>query len=57
MAPFLKRLYSRNKLQALFLHERKNKTLLCIGLVVNDRYFVFLKIALTVGTKKLNMFL
>ena len=57
MASFLKRLYSRNKLQALFLHERKNKTLLCIGLVVNDRYFVFLKIALTVGTKKLNMFL
>ena len=51
MASFLWRLYSRTKLQALSLHE-KNETLLCIGLVVNDRYFVFLKIALTVGTKK-----
>jgi len=46
MASFLWRLYSRNRLQALSLHERKNETLLYGGLVVNDRYFVFLKIAL-----------
>lgn len=41
MTPFLWRLYSRNRLQALSLHERKNETLLYGGLVVNDRYFVF----------------